>query len=81
MACLGLRSCSLLLRVRVEILRGARVPYNSAQHEPYYGENEPDVSAREVLVVLRESAAAAKPGAGALSDAALAWHLEALDVV
>ncbi len=61
-----------VLRVRAEILRGARVPYNSPQHERYYDEKEPEVAARAVLVVFRESAAAAKPGVGALSDAALA---------
>src|SRR6516225_4452473 len=67
------------LRVRPNILRYACVPYNSAQHEPDHCENdETDVAAGEVLVVLGETAATAHPTVGALNDPSLGEHMEAL---
>ena len=70
---------SFWLRVRPNILRYACVPYNSAQHAPDHCENdETDVAAGEVLVVLGETAATAHPTVGALNDPSLGQHIEAL---
>src|SRR5215475_12286655 len=67
------------LRVRPNILRCARVPYNSAQHEPDHCENdETNVAAGEVLIVLGESAATPHPTVAALNDPSLGQHVEAL---
>ena len=73
------RRRGLRLRVRPNILRYACVPYNSAQHAPDHCENdETDVAAGEVLVVLGETAATAHPTVGALNDLSLGEHMEAL---
>jgi hypothetical protein len=55
------------LRVRPGILFGSCEPYNSAQHEPDHRQSDKSkMAAREVLVVFREAAAAAKPAVGTL---------------
>ena len=67
------------LRVRPDILRGARESYNSAQHEPDHRENdETDVVAAEVLVVFSEASATTEPAVGPLNDPALGQKLQAL---
>jgi ABC-type transporter Mla maintaining outer membrane lipid asymmetry ATPase subunit MlaF len=68
------------LRVRPSILRCAREPYNSAQHEPDHCENdESDMAAGKVLIVFRKSAAAAKPAVSTLNDPALGQYKKTLD--
>jgi hypothetical protein len=55
------------VRVRPDILRGARESYNSAQHEPDHRKNDKtDVVAGEVLVVFSEASATTEPAVGPL---------------